>query len=220
MTTAPDARGTQGQPVITLPGPSELDDLAVLTGRAKRLDPEGAMRLQCAEGRLATWVCVVQGAGVLGDGTVLGLRAAQADCPRPVDVVVPLAAVTDRLAARGADTADFSVPPTEVRAGWASISPPRGGWEAVARIDEGDLAAVARAGIEEITVGAPEGSGAAAVADLRRRVWGAPVGVGWPRGLAFGAQALGFLGDDREAVLWRTGPWWRLSTQRGHVLAR
>ena len=58
------------------------------------------------------------------------------------------------------------------------------------------------------------------VADLRRRVWGAPVGVGWPRGLAFGAQALGFLGDDREAVLWRTGPWWRLSTERGHVLAR
>ena len=58
------------------------------------------------------------------------------------------------------------------------------------------------------------------MADLRRRVWGAPVGVGWPRGLAFGAQALGFLGDDREAVLWRTGPWWRLSTQRGHVLAR
>ncbi|WP_374927733.1 hypothetical protein [Kytococcus sedentarius] len=220
MSPAGDTQRPQGQPVITLPSPAELDDLAVLTGRAKRLDAEGAMRLQCADGHLATWVCVVQGAGVLGDGTVLGLRVARASATAPVDTVVPLAAVTDRLAARGADTTDFSVPPSEVRAGWASISPPRGGWEPVARIDEGDLAAVARAGIEEVTAGAPEGSGAAAVADLRRRVWATGVGVGWPRGLAFGAHALGFLGDGPEAVLWRVGPWWRLSTERGHVLAR
>lgn len=207
------------QPVITLAGGQELDDLAQLTGRAKQLDAEGAVRLVCERGRLAAWVCVVPGAGLLGAGTVLGLRVAEAASTEPVDVVVPLAAVTDRLALR-AEGHRLPVPPAEVQAPWASVTPPVSGWEPVATVAQDDLRAVARAGIDEVAQGAPAGSGAAAVADLRRRVWSRPVGSGWPQGLAFGAEALGFLDGGADAVVRRSGPWWRLSTATGHVLAR
>ena len=81
--------------------------------------------------------------------------------------------------------------------------------------------------IAEIAAGAPAGSGAAAVADLRRRVWSQPLPVGADpeapepgptAGLAFGAYALGFVA---EPVTWHVaGPWRRLSTPSGHVLTR
>ncbi|WP_462418021.1 hypothetical protein [Kytococcus sp. Marseille-QA3725] len=215
MTTAPTP-----QPEITLASSADLEDLALFTGRAKHLDATGAMRLQLAAGRLACWVCVVPGAGLVHEGTVLGLRVVAAESTDEVDRVVPLAALTDRLAARSASSRTLSLPPTEVAAPWAATSPPMSGWEPVARVDREDLLAITRAGVEEVAAGAPAGSGAAAVADLRRRVWSRPVGSGWPQGLALGADALGFLGTPGEAVVRRSGAWWRLSTSTGHVVAR
>ncbi len=108
------------QPVFTLDSPADLEDLALFTGRAKQLDAEGAVRLQCAGGRLATWVSVVEGTGLLRAGTVLAMRAVAARCEQPVDVVVPLAAISDRLAARSATSVDLSVPPAQVQVAWAS----------------------------------------------------------------------------------------------------
>ena len=43
-------------------------------GRAKALDADGAIRLQAAGVVLAAWVGVLQGSGILAEGTVLGLR--------------------------------------------------------------------------------------------------------------------------------------------------
>jgi hypothetical protein len=73
------------------------------------------------------------------------------------------------------------------------------------------------------------------VAALRARVWGRPLAGHdeLPAGAAFGAEVFGFLGaavpdpgegpdgDPEDVVsLHRAGPWWRLSTVRGHVLTR
>ncbi|MFC0358800.1 hypothetical protein [Kytococcus schroeteri] len=217
--TTPGTTTGGGQPVLTLAA-DDLADLASFTARAKHLDAAGAMRLQLRDGVLASWVCVVPGAGLLQEGTVLGMRAVPAACPVDVDVVVPLAAVTDRLAARSASTTTLPVPPSEVAAPWAAASPPMTGWEPVVRVDTADLAELTRTGVQEVSAGAPAGSGAAAVADLRRRVWSRSVGAGWPQGLALGADALGFLTGADEAVVLRSGPWWRLATPTGHVLAR
>jgi hypothetical protein len=83
------------------------------------------------------------------------------------------------------------------------------------------LAAAARAGIEEVAAGAGGASGAPAVAQLRAAVWGrsVPATPDLPAGVAFAADALGFLADD-DVTVFSSGPWWRATTSRGHVLAR
>lgn len=222
-----------GATVLRLTDPESLHDLGRYAARARSLDEAGAMRLQCVGAVLAAWVGVLPGTGLLGEGTVLGLRTLALAEPSEVDVCVPAAAVGDRTHRPGAG-ADLSVPPTTLTPRWAALTPPRSGWQAVGRVTSATLVAAATHGIEEIATGAPQGSGALAVEDLRARVWGRrldsdteagagqpPVGsVGaLPRGAAFAAYALGFLTPDGGATAARSGRWWRLSTPAGHVLA-
>lgn len=207
-------------------------DLATYVRRAKGVDESGDVRLQALGSVLAAWTCVVPGGGLLGNGLVLGLRTYALAEPAHLDVTVPLAAITDRLARDGADSepgsvpTELPVPPMTTSPSWAALSPPRGGWEPVGQVDAADLEEAARAGIAEIAQGAPSGSGAAAVADLRRRVWGRATGTvpPVPSGGAFGLHALGFLGrpdQERDPVtVHAAGPWTRLSTRAGFVLTR
>ena len=89
---------------------------------------------------------------------------------------------------------------------------------------DADLLAVAREGIAEVAQGAPEGSGASAVADLRARVWGRSTATvpPVPAGTAFGLHALGFLRPEAgaQAQVHTIGPWTRVATDRGFVLTR
>lgn len=204
-------------------------DLATYVGRAKRHDEDGAARLQAlptgASGVLAVWTCVLPGAGLTRSGLVLGLRTLPlATPPEPLDAVVALASLTDRLARAG--SAELSVPPTTVTASWAAVSPPRSGWEPAGSLAPGRLHDTGSAGIVEVATGTPQGAGASAVADLRARVWGrrlevtdAPQGVTVPAGAAFAMLVLGFLGEEAVAVHVR-GPWVRLTSRAGYVLAR
>ena len=205
-----------------------LADLATYVGRARRVDPDGAVRLVGVGTALAVYVSPVHGGG---GPTVLGLRVLPLADPSDVDTTVALAAVTDRLAhlttavtAPADEPVALSVPPVHVTdAGWAGVSPPRGGWEPVDAVARPVLDTAVRAGAQEIADGAPEGSGASAVARLRALVWGrdVPGHPGLPAGAAFAADALGFLGPESDDVpVLARGPWRRLSTPRGHVLAR
>lgn len=198
-------------------------DLVTYVGRARQLDSDGAVRLQAVGGVLAVWVGVLGGQGLTGAGTTLGLRTVPLAQPAQLDVVVPLAGLSDRFARAGNDT-ELPVPPTEVRAGWASVSPPQGGWVPVGEIAAQTLKDAAAQGIAEITAGAPEGSGAAAVDGLRRRVWGRSIATsggidGLPAAVAFASYTLGFLVGD-TAQVYAAGRWHRLTTPAGHVLVR
>lgn len=213
---------------LLLGGPAAAD-LATYVARARRLDPGGAMRLVASGQSLAAYVSPVHGSG---GPTVLGLRVLALAEPADVDTTVYLAAVTDRLARvapGGSPTADvvpLALPPVQVSdAGWAGMSPPRGGWEPVGALTRATLDAAARQGAAQIAAGAPEGSGASAVARLRALVWAREVpGVpGLPAGAAFVAEALGFLraaSEPDDVALLAHGVWRRLSTSRGHVLVR
>ncbi|GAA4870835.1 hypothetical protein [Serinicoccus chungangensis] len=213
---------------LSLADGESVADLATLVRRAARLDEDGAIRLQATGGAgvLAAWVCVLPGAGLMRDGLTLGLRTmALAADAQPLDVTVPLAGLTDRLARRAA-TGDSSttlpVPPTTLAPPWAAQSPPRGGWEPRGGIPSEQLVAAARSGIAEVATGSPEGSGAAAVEALRARVWGRPVeGTEVPAAAGLAVHALGFLrpGDTQVAVH-RNGSWLRVSTGVGHVVLR
>jgi hypothetical protein len=238
LARAQDARPVTpgpGTAALLLPDAGALADLATFVGRAKRVDPDGAARLVGHGDVLAVYVSPVNGGG---GPTVLGLRTVALAAPSDLDVTVPLAALTDRFARpsgpSSADPADLSgpvalaVPPAPATGvAWAGISPPRSGWEAVGLVEAEHLRRVAAAGIAEVSAGAPSGSGGQAVARLRAGVWGRPLVegaagavAGVPAGVAYTAEALGFVDDAEPAALFVAGPWSRLTTSRGHVLAR
>jgi hypothetical protein len=196
-----------------------IEDLGTYVARARSLDVDGAIRLQCRGMALAAYVDVLPGRGPVMTGAIIGLRVIALAEPADVDVTVSLASVSERLA-RGR-TSTLSIPPTTVRVGWAAIAPPRSGWEVVGDLTVEDLRAVAIQGIAEIARGVPQGSGAHVVAALRQRVWARdsqttpPI----PSGAAFAAHALGFL-TQQNARVYAHGRWTRLSTATGHVLVR
>lgn len=195
-------------------------DLGQYAQRAKRLDPEGGMRLQAVGTVLAAWVRVLPGDGLTQSGLVLGLRTMGLTEPAQLDLTVPIGAITDRIAHD--PNGDLPVPPSTLVEPWAVVTPPRADWENVGQIEPTAAAEAAREGIEEVAKGAPEGSGAAIVAELRRRVWSRPTPTdpAIPAGGALGLHALGFLVGDAPVQVRRQGPWTRLSTPFGHVLAR
>jgi hypothetical protein len=217
-----------------------LGDLQTFLGRSARVD-DGAVRLIGSGGVLAVYTSVLQPAGLLDRApTVLGLRTFVAETQAPVDSVVPIRALLDRLArlegpATGSpgEPVGVLVPPDTATAPWAGISPPRAGWERIADVAASTLRSAARAGIDEVAAAVPTGIGEQIVTRVRGEVWGRPV-EGAPdvlAGGAFAAYSLGFLGpdpapdaaaDDGEApvAVFRTGPWTRLTTSRGHVLVR
>lgn len=206
-------------PVLHFVSPEALADLGRYAARARTLDADGALRLQTSGPILAAWVGVLSGRGLLGDGTVLGLRTFALTEPSDLDVAVPLGAVTDRTSRPG-ELADFPVPPTRALAPWSALTPPRTGWDAVGEVPADHLAEVARAGIEEVAAAVAERGAAAGL--VRDRVWAAPVpdASGVRAGGALAAYSLGFLKPGTGVTMHRAGRWWRLTASGGHVLMR
>ncbi len=202
--------------------PRVRTDFATFISRARRVSIDGAVRVQTLGPMLVLTVAVLDSAGPGGEQIVLGMRIMPVAGGEPVDSTVPIAAVSDRLARRVNEGATFAIPPTTLSTSWADLTPPRGGWERVGEIDCTDLDEAARAGIEMVARGAPEGSGALAVAELRRRVWSEPTATvpPVPSGMAFAAHVLGFTQAGEPAVVAMHDRWTRVSTSRGHVLAR
>ena len=201
--------------------PRGLADLGTYLGRASRANPEGAVRLQVLGHLLVTTVAVIEGTGLMGEDTVLGMRVVTVAPSDDIDATVSFASVNDRLAREG-NGAVLSVPPTTVRAPWSGLTPPRDGWEPVGQLDGDVIDSIARQGISQVAEGTPENAGGHAVDSLRRRTWGAMSDTVPPiaAGLAFGAHVLGFTSAGESASIAAHGRWTRLSTSRGHVLVR
>lgn len=217
------------EPVLTFEDVASLSDLGRYAHRAKALDDEAAIRLQAAGRVLAAWVGVLPGSGILGEGLVLGLRTFGLAEPADLDVAVPAAAVTDRTA-RTTGQSTFSVPPVHLTPTWASLTPPRSGWEYAGAASGDDLADVARAGLADIGAAVKERGAAAGF--TKQQVWGATVtydhvdesgervGLDLAAGVAFGAYALGFLSPGQPVQVYRTNRWTRVTGPGGHILAR
>lgn len=216
---------------------ASLSDLGRYAARARALDEEAAVRLQVLPGVavrrpsgdqvLAAYVGVLPGSGLLGEGLVLGLRTFALAEPAELDVIVPAAAITDRTA-RNPGATVLPIPPTHVTPAWASITPPRSGWEYAGIALADDLADVARSGLEEVGAAVKERGVAAGL--TKQQVWGATVtytsdddpatAVELGAGVALGAYALGFLSPGVQVQVFRTNRWTRVSGPGGHILAR
>ncbi|MEO6533608.1 MAG: hypothetical protein ABIO06_08545 [Pseudolysinimonas sp.] len=223
---------------FTLADTPTLDDLQVFLARAARIE-EGTVRLIAGSGVLAVYAAVFYPQGLLDESpTVLGLRtvalsdsgAGPSGGHDEFDVVVPIRSLLGRLEmAQEARQADptftgpviISLPMGVNTVTWSAISPPRGGWRPIEGTSAAVLDTAARSGIDEVATAVPDAVGEQIVRRVRTEVWSRGItGLEHvPAGAAFAALGLGFLGDD-EVRMFETGPWTRLTTQRGHVLVK
>lgn len=213
---------TAGPSSSLLLAEGSASDLATFVGRAQRVDPDGLARLVAVGTVLAAYASPVHGSG---GPTVLALRVQSLLEPAEADALVALAALSDRFARlhRSTGPRRLALPPSQpVGAAWAGLSPPRGGWLPMGELGTDAVADAARRGTEEIATGAPAGSGAAAVARLRARVWGRALTQhpDVPAGAAFVLEAFGFLVPSERVQVHAHGLWRRLTTSRGYVLTR
>lgn len=224
---------------FSLVDPAALDDLDTFVGRAGQIE-DGAVRLIAGAGVLAAYAAALYPIGLTDDTpTVLGLRTYAIDPSGEFfDAVVPIRSFLQRMESarlRAAKAGTFESfagatedPPVDVNlplevntVTWAGISPPRGGWHEVGSRPVEELASVAEAGIAEMAEAVPEAVGEQLVRRARAEIWGRPIeGLEHiPAGAAFAQFSFGFLGDD-DVRLYESGPWSRLTTQRGHVLVK
>ncbi|MGL5909634.1 MAG: hypothetical protein ACRCZP_06510 [Phycicoccus sp.] len=215
--SARDGRPATPADVIRLVDAAALADLGRYAARARAVDDAGAVRLQAAADVLAAWVGVLPGSGILGEGTTLGLRTFALAEPAELDVVVPLAAVTDR-AARHDGGVELPVPPMRALAAWTAVTPPRSGWEPADEVPADELARVARDGVAEVTAAVRERGAAAGF--VRDRVWARDAVPGVRAGGAFALYSLGFLAPGSVVRVLRTNRWTRLTAAGGHVVMR
>ena len=211
---------------FTLPDAESLKDLQGYLQRAKRLDPDGMVRLRAFGPILAAYVAPIFAGSLMDSGpTILGLRTLELAEPAEVDAVVPITAVLDRLAKMANVTSKsglkVDLPPSE-RASWAGISPPRAGWIENGLITEPLMTQIAKEGIEEVRNTLPESVGGPIAARIRGEIWGRgiPLHPQIPMGAAFAAAGLGFLTENEEVEIYAADGWIRLSAEHGHVLAK
>ncbi|GAB3606002.1 hypothetical protein GCM10027413_14110 [Conyzicola nivalis] len=213
---------------FTLQDSLALDDLSTYLSRAGRVE-DGSVRLIAASGVLAVYVAVFYPSGLLDESpTVLGLRTFSLPEKETFDAVVPVGSLLQRIANKKSEVSDAAAPvtvtlPMQVHTvSWAAISPPRGGWTPLPGTSSRMLDEVARAGIDAVAGAIPTGTGEQIVHRVRSEVWGQPIrGLEHvPAGAGFAALSLGFLSGDEDVQIFETGPWTRLTTKRGHVLAK
>jgi len=200
---------------LLLTDPETAKDVLTFVGRATRITDDG-VRLQASNGVLALTTAALAPHGLFDSTpTVLAMRIVHADPELECDIVV------DQLTAAD-DPLRLTLPETGLSPAWAGVAPPRGDWTPAAMLPASMIAQRAQWGISAVARGATPGSGEEAVRALRAAIWGEPdddLG-GLPRGIAFAADALGFISGEEEVPVMRSGRWTRLAFRRGHVLAR
>lgn len=202
-----------------------LADLRTFLSRAGRLGAS-EIRLAAQNGVLAVTVPVLTPQGILDQGPlVVGMRTFAEESAAHFDITIDPRSLTERLArplmAEETGAIMIPLPDATVAAAWSGMAPPRAAWEEVGVYDAAELRASAESGIRAVQAALPEDPGEAIVRTVRRGIWSEALDeLGTvPRGAAFAAETLGFLGDDPVRLL-RTGSWSRLTSTRGHVLIR
>lgn len=198
-------------------------DLTQFVSRASVLVPGGYVRLQAAGESLQLTVLVCSGEGLLGAGTVTGMRGVDLTEEARCDALVDLAALATRLARMTTQSSTVLKLPAGTRsAAWAAVTAPRSGWEIVGEADTSELTEAARQILAPIAALRDAGAGQDEIFAADRSAWTRTLGRGQQQfrsGLVLGAHALGFLTGATARVL-RQGTWERLTTRAGSVIAR
>lgn len=206
-------------PRLLLSDPDAVRDALTFAGRAHRVSGEG-VRLQSSGGVLRMSTATLAPQGLLdATPTVIGMRVSASDPELVCDFVVD----AQSLGAVDDDDRALALPDSALSPAWAGVAPPRSGWADVGVLEAAHLQAVAAHGIEQVAAAVPTDAGEDVVRRVRASVWGALDDTVFdaPRGVAFTADALGFIVDGSEQVrVFRAERWTRFSLARGHVLSR
>ncbi len=200
---------------LLLADPDTAKDVLTFVGRATRITDDG-VRLQAANGVLALTTAALAPHGLFDQTpTVLAMRIVHADPELECDIVVDQLTATD-------EPQRLTLPDTGLSPAWAGVAPPRAAWASVSTLSASVIAQRAQWGISAVARGAAPGSGEEAVRALRAAIWGEPDEDldGLPRGIAFAADAMGFISGEEQVPVSRSGRWTRLAFRRGHVLSR
>lgn len=205
-------------PRLLLADAESAADALTFATRADRYTDE-AVRLQATGGVLVMTAAPLVPRGI-GDATptVLAMRTLAADPELVCDLVVEASALSMAVD----DATAVELPDTALSPAWAGIAPPRSGWTARDGIDASVLAAKAQGGIARVAEAVPTDAGEDVVRAIRASIWGAfddELG-GLPLGVAFAATSMGFISGAESARVFVSGPWTRVSLQRGHVVVR
>jgi hypothetical protein len=202
---------------------SDLSDLEIYLTRAKKMDPDAAVKLRCFGDLLAAYVSPIYSGSLLGDGpTVLGLRTMQLGTDAELDGTFDVSAILERIANNPAGSSELAIPPSQVRAAWSGVIPPRQGWEEVSSLAQSQITEWAKAGIAEVATALPESVGSSIAAKVRLQIWGRAVDfeLGIPGAAAFAMAGLGFMQKDETIRVFSNQNWLRLSSRHGHVLSK
>lgn len=204
---------------LNLPDAETARDVLTFAGRSARVSADG-VRLQAQDGVLRLSTATLAPQGLLDSTpTVMGMRILSVDPELVCDFVVPAASLT--VAAD--DERAVNLPDSALSPAWAGVAPPQSGWAQVGTVRAAELAAVAAHGISLVADRVPVDAGEDVVRMLRAGVWGPLDDTMYdaPRGVAFTADALGFIADaDEEIGVYRADRWTRFSLRRGHVISR
>lgn len=201
---------------------SDLRDLAAFLNRAKKLDPEAAVKLRSFGDVLAVYVAPIYSGSLLGDGpTILGLRTMKLANQAQLDGTFEISSILERIDGPRSSALELAIPPATVRVAWSGVLPPRGDWELIATLNQSEITSWAKAGIEEVATSLPENIGASIANKVRLQVWGRAVGEhGLPAGAAFVLSGLGFMSQGEEISVYASGNWLRLTSRHGHVISK
>ncbi|MEI7420160.1 MAG: hypothetical protein WCK24_04780 [Actinomycetes bacterium] len=229
-----------------LPETDDLVDLGRYLDRAKRMDPQGAVRLRAYGDVLTVYVApIFAGEYAEGSEVVLGLRTLALAKPTEFDLTVSISALAESIQAMLSGTVveerlsladrlanlnskkelvsnEVTLNQDLVAVAWSTETPTRTGWVLGGEILEAELTEIARKGIAEVTETLPSSVGGPIAARVRSEIWSRAIDYKFPipMGAAFVAAGLGFL-TEGELVSWYvSGDWVRLSSQNGHVLAK
>jgi len=197
---------------LTVPDPTDRDDLAQFVGRAVRLDPHGLVRLRAkSEGRVGAWATT--GFDAVAARSVPGELT-------PPDTTVNAADLLTALAVQRGAAVD---PGFAVDAAWRSALPPEGGLEHVDDVPEHILVQMSEQGVALAREHAgPHGPPASLLDSVVLTVRGGRQTVGVPLRCVFALAGMGFIGEGgEEPVRVRASAGWlRLDARFGSVLRR
>jgi hypothetical protein len=210
-------------PLLQFQDRADVSDLATFLTRAKKLDPEGAVKFKSFGEVLGVYVSPIFSGSLMGDGpTVIGLRTIKLAAATEVDATFEISAILERVANLGLQELELPLPPSQVRTPWSGVTPPRDGWLEIASLEQEQLSGWAKSGITEVTEALPEAVGASIATKVRQQIWGKAVdqALGLPGAAAFAISGLGFMQPGERVRVYEAGNWLRLTTNHGHVLSK
>ncbi|RLL66824.1 hypothetical protein [Streptomyces sp. Z26] len=203
-------------PRLVFADPGEAAGLAAFLGRLLRWEKGAAVRLQAGDGVLGVFARPAR-------FEVLAVLTARLLETAELDTTVSAGELLE-----GVDEPHESVrvPAAVTGPSWAGLLPPRGGWRQEGELPPGDVREAAAGVVAEFRERtdrlAAEERTRDALDGLAEEIWQRRLhGTDLPLRAVHAAHALGFLRDAAAPVgLYGTGPWLRLRTAYGSVIAR